>query len=68
VLLANRLKNTRDNLYNVCDELGQEVPEEGSLPVAQCVNCSIWLPKTQMRLEDNLPICSFCSDIDALRF
>ena len=67
-MLANRLKNTRDTLVDVCDELGQEVPDEGSLPVLQCVNCAIWLPRTQMRVEDSTPVCSFCSDMDTLRF
>lgn len=67
-MLANRLKNTRDNLVDVCDELGQEVPDEGSLPCLQCVNCALWLSRTQMRVEDGAPVCSFCSDMDTLRF
>jgi hypothetical protein len=67
-LLEERLKNTRDYLTDVCDELGQTVPDEGSLSILQCTNCAIWLPKTQFVLTDEIPECTFCADMELLRF
>lgn len=67
-LLEERLKNTRDYLTDVCEELGQNVPDEGSLSILQCTNCAIWLPKKQFVLEDEIPVCSFCADMSLLRF
>lgn len=67
-LLEERLKNTRDYLTDVCEELGQAVPDEGSLSILQCTNCAIWLPKVQFVIEDTIPVCTFCSDMELLRF
>lgn len=66
--LVNRLKNTRDNLLDVCDELGVQMPNEEQLPLYSCVNCYIWLPKRQFVMEDEMPVCHFCADMQTLRF
>ena len=66
--LENRLRNTRDNLTDVCEELGLPTPDEGSLAVLQCVNCRIWLGKRMFVIEDEIPVCSFCADMSLLRF
>lgn len=66
--LVNRLLKTRDNLRDVCDELGQDMPEEGSLPILQCVNCYQWRDKGHFVEEDGMPVCSFCADMQLLRF
>ena len=68
VKLIDRLKNTRDNLLDVCEELGHKFPNEDQLPLYQCVNCYIWLPKRQFVLEDEMPVCNFCADMETLRF
>ena len=68
VKLVNRLLKTRDNLKDVCEEIGQDVPDEGSLPILQCVNCGIWRYKAHFVLEDDMPVCDFCSDMSLLRF
>lgn len=66
--LVNRLKNTRDNLLDVCDELNVKMPNEDQMPIYQCTACDIWLPKRQFVMEDEMPICSFCADMRLLRF
>lgn len=68
VELSNRLIKTRDNLLDVCEELNVPFPDESSISVSQCVNCYIWLPKSQFVLEDDMPVCHFCADMDTLRF
>lgn len=68
VMLAKRLLNTRDNLLDVCDELNVNMPTEEQLPLYQCINCYIWLPKRQFVLEDEMPVCHFCADMQTLRF
>ena len=66
--LDNRLKNTRDNLADVCQELSIPVPDESTLQILQCTNCAIWRPKRQFVIEDEIPVCSFCADLSLLRF
>lgn len=66
--LVNRLLKTRDNLLYVCEEIGQDMPEEGSLPILQCAHCSIWRAKAHFVLEDEMPVCDFCSDMELMRF
>jgi hypothetical protein len=68
VELVNRLLKTRDNLLDVCEEIGQPLPDEGSLPIMQCVNCYIWRSKDNFVMEDEMPVCHFCADMSLLRF
>lgn len=66
--LEKHLLGTKDNLKDVCDEIGQVSPDEDSLSCLQCVNCNTWRSRKQIRIEDDMPVCSFCSDMYALRF
>ena len=66
--LEKHLIGTKKNLKEVCDEISQNVPDEDSLQCLQCVNCFTWYSRKQIRIEDDMPICSFCSDMPTLRF
>ena len=66
--LESRLLKTRDNLTDVCEELGLEQPDEDSLSVLCCVNCSLWQLRKFVRIEDDIPVCNFCADMAILKF
>jgi CRISPR/Cas system-associated protein endoribonuclease Cas2 len=66
--LFTRLLKTRDSLADVCDELGIEMPDEGSLPCLQCSDCRQWRARGYFVLEAGAPVCSFCHDMYLLRF
>jgi hypothetical protein len=68
VQLAERLLRTRDNLAEVCEELGIVMPEEGSIPAMQCAACSIWVGLHNVRMDEGIPICGFCEDMSIMRF
>lgn len=59
-MLDKRLLGTRDNLLQVCDELGVT---RGVQPrnVWQCINCSIWAKTVEID-EDGSTFCMFCAD------
>lgn len=66
--LFKRLIGTRDNLKDVCNEIGQPLSTEASLTCTQCTNCYIWVSKRLAVYEDEIPVCHFCADMDTLRF
>ena len=66
--LFSRLLKTRDSLYDVCEELGIDVPEEDSLKCLQCSQCSIWRAKGNFMFDEGMPVCDFCQDLQLLRF
>ena len=66
VKLSKALVNTRDSLVDVCYPMGIDttVLNLEELEVAQCNDCSIWLPHKQLHNGT----CQFCLDMDDLRF
>lgn len=66
--LFTRLMGTRDRLKDVCEELNIPLADENVLKCLQCTQCSIWASRKQFIIEAGLPVCSFCQDMDLLRF
>lgn len=62
--LEDALNGTRRSIREVCDELDMEIP--AYLDIESCSNCGIWGKNHQE--QDGLPICSFCYDLETLRF
>ena len=59
--LDSALKGTNKNLFDVCQELGIDMPDPKSLSCDQCCNCNRWFTKTLLKLDlDGNPICGFC--------
>lgn len=70
-ILYKRLVGTRDRLKDVYEELGIQPylqADEEYLAALQCTQCSIWASRKQFVIEAGLPVCSFCQDMDLLRF
>lgn len=66
--LYKRLLRTKDNLRDVCEELGIELPEERDLECWQCSNCLFWRDISHFNTEEEIPICDFCENMHTLRF
>lgn len=66
--ISKKLYGTRNNLLDVCEELGVEMPEEHELSVMQCAACSIWTKTENIVVEEEIPVCTFCADMTLLRF
>lgn len=66
VELNTCLHGTRDNLADVCEDLGVPLPDPKSLKVGQCILCGIWGTKYSEMYDDET--CHFCNDMDTLRF
>lgn len=64
--LDKRLHGTRDNLADVCDELGIEMPDPKKLTNCQCIECGIWGNKHSEMFDSET--CNFCHNMDTLRF
>ena len=62
--LAGRLKNTRAQWWQVCEDMGidssQVDPEQ--IPVQQCTHCDLWTDVLIQDLDSN-PICYYCKDL-----
>lgn len=62
--LKNELLNTRQNLIEVCEDLGidPENIDTDSLGIYQCCGCGLWQTKLFPDL-DGTPICRFCLEL-----
>ena len=69
-VLEKALKGTHKNLYDVCYELGIEVPDEdtiATLQYEQCSHCNIW--SSVMYIDDDgFSICPVCQDLETYKF
>ena len=68
VRLSAALVRTRDSLVAACKSLGIDpsTVDPKLLEVQSCTNCGVW--GRSHKEQDGLPICSFCEDMDTLRF
>ena len=63
--LSKALLGSRLNLRKLCEDSNIEYVDPDKLPVIQCVNCAIWVLEAK---SPDSELCSFCYDLDTLRF
>ena len=63
--LSRHLLGSRLNLRRLCEDSGIDYIEPDNLSIIQCINCAIWVEK---RKSPDNELCSFCYDLDTLRF
>jgi hypothetical protein len=62
--IERSLIKTRKTLYEVCRELGLDVPDRDELVVDQCTHCNTWNFKYKLSEDlDGNPICRYCEDL-----
>lgn len=70
--LFTELINTRTRLHDAAYVLNIPLEsiniDELDNSILCCAHCSIWRAKGHFVLQDDLPVCDFCSDMELMRF